>query len=78
MEENVAARNALENLYFTLKQKIGTGHDEIIDKVSESERDPVLKQVEETLEWLDVKPLVDADRYEHKQNDLKQTADRSC
>ena len=67
--EKIATRNKLESYVFSVKQAVGDAGD----KLSDSDKNKVNKECEETVKWLDNNTLADKDEYEHKLDELQKT-----
>ncbi|XP_052078718.1 heat shock protein 70 B2-like [Mytilus californianus] len=68
--ERVTAKNQLENYAFTVRMAINDAGD----KLSQDEKDKVLKICEETLKWLEANTLAEKDEYDYHMKDLQQVA----
>ncbi|XP_037905119.1 major heat shock 70 kDa protein Ab-like [Hermetia illucens] len=60
--QRVAARNQLEGYVFSVKQAV----EEAGEKLSQSDKDSVLRSCDETVKWLDNNSLADKEEYEHR------------
>ena len=67
--EKITSRNKLESYVFSVKQAVGDAGD----KLTDSDKDKVNKECEETVKWLDNNTLADKDEYEHKLDELQKT-----
>ncbi|XP_037905048.1 major heat shock 70 kDa protein Ab [Hermetia illucens] len=64
--ERVAARNQLEGYVFSVKQAV----EEAGEKLSQSDKDSVLRSCDETVKWLDSNSLADKEEYDHRLKEL--------
>ena len=65
LKKRVDAKNKLENYAYQLK-----GNTELLDKLSESDKNKVLDIVSKTIEWLDNNPDATTEEYEDKYKDI--------
>jgi L1 cell adhesion molecule like protein len=65
--ERVSARNGLEQYIFQYKQAAGEADN---SKLSQSDKDLVIKKCEETMRWLDSNTLAEKDEYDHHLQEL--------
>lgn len=65
--ERVAARNQLEAYVFGVKQAL----DDAGDKLSDQDKEPVRRECEDALKWIDNNILAEKDEYEHKLQELQ-------
>ena len=66
-KERIVAR--LENYIFSVKQAVGDSGD----KLSNDDKDNVLKACDESLKWLDNNSLADKEEYDDKMKELQTT-----
>ena len=66
-KERIVARNQLENYIFSVKQAIGDS----ADKLSNDDKDNVLKACDDLLKWLDNNSLADKEEYDDKMKELQ-------
>jgi L1 cell adhesion molecule like protein len=66
-KERIVAR--LENYIFSVKQAVGDSGD----KLSNDDKDNVLKACDESLKWLDHNSLADKEEYDDKMKELQTT-----
>ena len=66
-KERIVARNQLENYIFSVKQAVGDSGD----KLSNDDKDNVLKACDESLKWLDNNSLADKEEYDDKMKGLQ-------
>ena len=66
-KERIVARNQLENYIFNVKQAVGDSGD----KLSNDDKDNVLKACDESLKWLDNNSLADKEEYDDKMKGLQ-------
>nr|ADJ96611.1 heat shock protein 68 [Oxycera pardalina] len=64
--QRVTSKNALEGYVFSLKQAV----EDAGDKLTQSDKDTVIKCCEETIKWLDANTLAEKDEYEHRQKEV--------
>jgi L1 cell adhesion molecule like protein len=67
-QQKVKARNQLEGYLFGVKQAV---QDAPADKISESEKQPILEKCTEALKWLDNNALADKEEYEFRLKELE-------
>ncbi|CAG9560706.1 unnamed protein product [Danaus chrysippus] len=65
--ERVSARNQLEAYIFNVKQAI----EDAGDKLSQTDKDTVRNECDETLKWLDNNVLAEKEEYEHKLKEIQ-------
>lgn len=67
----VDAKNSLEGYLYSLKSSM---QDTLKDKVSQEDRDKVIKLVTETLSWLEENPNEEKDTYDDKRKEVEDVA----
>ena len=65
----VEVKNKLEGYAYQVKDSLDKS--EVKEKIDESELEPVLTKVDETLDWLDLHPEEDYETYENRQKELE-------
>jgi L1 cell adhesion molecule like protein len=66
-KDRIVARNQVENYIFSVKQAIGDSGD----KLSNDDKDNVLKACDDSLKWLDNNSLADKEEYDDKMKELQ-------
>jgi L1 cell adhesion molecule like protein len=66
--ENITARNQLENYTFQVRQAA----QEYGDKMDQSDKEKVLKAVDDALKWIESNSLAEKEEYNHKLQELQQ------
>ncbi|KAJ8041063.1 Heat shock 70 kDa protein IV [Holothuria leucospilota] len=66
--ERISVRNQLENYAFSVKSAVNDAPE---GKLNQEDRQEVLKQVEETMNWLDNNSLATKEEYNHKLEELQ-------
>lgn len=65
--ERVTSRNQLEHYIFSVRQAVNDAGD----KLTQDDKDNVLRQTGESLRWLESNELADKEEYEYKMNELQ-------
>merc|ERR1711964_739577 len=66
--EKVAAKNALENTTYGVRNQL---NGELKDKLSSEDNDAVSRAVNETIEWIDANDSAEKEEFEAKQKELE-------
>jgi heat shock protein 5 len=72
--ERIDKRNALEGYCYNLKNTLEDEEKGVGDKISEDDKETLLKAVEDALEWLDDNQEAEAEEYEEKQKEVEAIA----
>merc|ERR1711902_287884 len=73
VKERTEAKNGLENYAYSLKKQLGD-NEQLGEKVSEDDKEAILKVVEEKIEWLSENDEASSEEY----NKAKKRNRRSC
>nr|AAN14526.1 heat shock cognate 70 [Chironomus yoshimatsui] len=68
-KDRIAAKNGLESYCFNMKSTMVD--EKLKDKISESDKKPIMDKCNETIKWLDANQLGDKEEYEHRQKELE-------
>jgi len=70
--ERIDAKNGLENYAYSLRNTIND--PQVGDKLSQTDKDALHKQIDETIKWLDSNQTAEKDEFEHQQKTLEGVA----
>jgi heat shock protein 5 len=73
-KERIDKRNGLEGYCYSLKNSMEDEEKGVADKISEEDKETILKAVEDALEWLDDNQEAEAEEYEAKQKEIEAIA----
>lgn len=68
LREQVAAKNALENTAYSLKNQLG---GELGEKLSDDDKEALNRAITETIEWIDAHDNAEKEELEAKQKELE-------
>jgi len=73
-KERIDKRNGLEGYCYSLKNSMEDEEKGVADKISEEDKETIMKAVEDALEWLDDNQEAEAEEYEAKQKEIEAIA----
>jgi heat shock protein 5 len=74
MKDRIDKRNGLEGYCYNLKNTLEDEEKGVGDKISEDDKETILKAVEDALEWLDDNQEAEVEEYESKQKEVEAIA----
>ena len=69
LRKRIASKNVLEG--YALNTKSTVEDDKLRDKISEYDKEKILKKCNETITWLDNNQAAEKDEFEHRQKELE-------
>ncbi|CAA7409402.1 unnamed protein product [Spirodela intermedia] len=70
VKKKVEAKNSLENYAYNMRNTVRD--EKMREKMPETEREKIEKEVEETMKWLDSNQLAEVEEFEHKLKELEE------
>ena len=67
--EKISAKNGLESYCFNMKTTVED--EKLKDKISEEEKETIVKKCDEIMKWLDANQLAEKEEFDDKQKELE-------